>query len=166
MAFLFENRNKFQRRLFCECGYSVYDDGFQSEFFRHYQPCPECGDDFRPTEKNVRWEDGLLKENPTFWQRMFKIREKGKWIEGGGAMSTKPEVPRCPVCFSDSRKFGNMRPCENEFHTPVPSTDWIAKAAKEAAEELHTHTYGNGGGRLTEAQTAAIIQSAIERNAK
>ena len=28
---------------------------------------------------------------------------------------------RCPACLSDSRKYGNMRPCENPWHTEQPA---------------------------------------------
>ena len=31
---------------------------------------------------------------------------------------TQPEqTQRCPVCLSDSRKYGNMRPCADAWHT-------------------------------------------------
>ena len=33
-------------------------------------------------------------------------------------MSDKPmSDKRCPVCLSDSRKYGNMRPCADAWHT-------------------------------------------------
>jgi hypothetical protein len=73
--------NKYERRLFCECGYSVYDNGFQSNFFRHHQPCRDCGRPWNPTAKNVRWQEGELKRNPTLLQRVFGVREAGKFVE-------------------------------------------------------------------------------------
>lgn len=66
-----------QRRLFCaDCDkWSVYDDGFQDEFFRNYQPCHKCGSSKHLVAKIVRWE-----AEPSIWWRP-STWNRGKWIE-------------------------------------------------------------------------------------
>src|ERR1700744_84596 len=52
-------------------------------------------------------------------------RDQEFWnhVEGVVKQMTTPDKPvsgdtsRCPVCLSGSRKYGNMRPCENAWHT-------------------------------------------------
>lgn len=66
---------KYQRRLFCECGWSVYDNGFQNAFFTHHQPCPECGRERNLKPRNVRWVS-----NPSIvWWKPWTWGLPGSW---------------------------------------------------------------------------------------
>ena len=33
----------------------------------------------------------------------------------------KQALARCPICLSDSRRYGNMRPCNSKWHTERPA---------------------------------------------